>query len=257
MRLLFIRHGEPDYEHDSLTEKGDREAKLLAEMMAKENIDDIYVSPLGRAQRTASFTLEKLGKTAVTCDWLQEFPRMLDVNGSGILEKSYPNTRVKEDGTYEERILWDMLPRYLATEDNYLDNDCWDIAEVSRKVRLRNAYDQVTGELDALLETYGYRRNGHLYSVDKESKKTIAFFCHFGVTALLLSHIWNISPYIAWHSFCTLPTSVTELVTEEREKGIASFRTLRLGDISHLRVGGEEPSFMARFCEVYSDDTRH
>ena len=107
MRLLFIRHGEPDYEHDSLTEKGDREAKLLAEMMAKENIDDIYVSPLGRAQRTASFTLEKLGKEAVTCEWLQEFPRILDVNGSGILEKSYPNTRVKEDGTYEERILWD------------------------------------------------------------------------------------------------------------------------------------------------------
>lgn len=30
MRLIFIRHGEPDYEHDSLTEKGWREAKLLA-----------------------------------------------------------------------------------------------------------------------------------------------------------------------------------------------------------------------------------
>ena len=26
MRLLFIRHGEPDYEKDSLTEKGFREA---------------------------------------------------------------------------------------------------------------------------------------------------------------------------------------------------------------------------------------
>lgn len=30
MRLIFIRHAEPDYEHDSLTEKGWREAKLLA-----------------------------------------------------------------------------------------------------------------------------------------------------------------------------------------------------------------------------------
>ena len=28
MRLIFIRHAEPDYEHDSLTEKGWREAKL-------------------------------------------------------------------------------------------------------------------------------------------------------------------------------------------------------------------------------------
>ena len=30
MKLIFIRHGEPDYEADSLTEKGWREAELLA-----------------------------------------------------------------------------------------------------------------------------------------------------------------------------------------------------------------------------------
>ena len=33
MRLLFIRHGDPDYEHDSLTPKGEREAELLADKM--------------------------------------------------------------------------------------------------------------------------------------------------------------------------------------------------------------------------------
>ena len=31
MRILFIRHGDPDYENDTLTEKGHREAALLAE----------------------------------------------------------------------------------------------------------------------------------------------------------------------------------------------------------------------------------
>ena len=30
MRILLIRHGDPDYEHDTLTEKGRREAELLA-----------------------------------------------------------------------------------------------------------------------------------------------------------------------------------------------------------------------------------
>ena len=35
MRILFIRHGDPDYVNDTLTEKGHREAQLLAEM-AKE-----------------------------------------------------------------------------------------------------------------------------------------------------------------------------------------------------------------------------
>jgi formamidopyrimidine-DNA glycosylase len=36
MRILIIRHGDPDYEHDTLTEKGHREAKLLAEKLVKE-----------------------------------------------------------------------------------------------------------------------------------------------------------------------------------------------------------------------------
>ena len=47
MRLIFIRHGEPDYEHDSLTEKGWREAKLLAARTKDWHVDDFYVSPLG------------------------------------------------------------------------------------------------------------------------------------------------------------------------------------------------------------------
>ena len=36
MRILFIRHGDPDYINDTLTKKGHREAKLLAERAADE-----------------------------------------------------------------------------------------------------------------------------------------------------------------------------------------------------------------------------
>ena len=58
------------------------------------------------------------------------------------------------------------------------------------------------------------------------------------------------------HSLALLPTSFTEVITEERQKGIAYFRTLHVGDTSHLRMGGEDPSFACRFCEVYSDESR-
>ena len=34
MRFLIIRHGDPDYEKDSLTEKGWREAALLADRLS-------------------------------------------------------------------------------------------------------------------------------------------------------------------------------------------------------------------------------
>ena len=32
MRIIFVRHGDPDYEHDTLTEKGHREAALLGKL---------------------------------------------------------------------------------------------------------------------------------------------------------------------------------------------------------------------------------
>ena len=74
MKLIFIRHGEPDYTIDSLTEKGWKEAEILSNRMVKTKMDYIYVSPLGRAKDTAKPTLEKLGRRAIELPWLQEFP---------------------------------------------------------------------------------------------------------------------------------------------------------------------------------------
>ena len=54
MKILLIRHGDPDYEHDTLTEQGWREAELLAQRMKTIPVDGFYLSPLGRAQATAS-----------------------------------------------------------------------------------------------------------------------------------------------------------------------------------------------------------
>ena len=73
-----------------------------------------------------------------------------------------------------------------------------------------------------------------------------------------MSHLWNVSPFVLWHSFVLAPTSVTEIHTEEREKGVASFRAARIGDQSHLYRGGEKPSFAARFCETFgNEEQRH
>ena len=65
MKLLIIRHGDPDYTADSLTEKGHREAELLSERIAPMDITAYYVSPLGRAQATAEYTLKKCNRNAL------------------------------------------------------------------------------------------------------------------------------------------------------------------------------------------------
>ena len=74
MKLLLIRHGDPDYEIDSLTEKGHREAQLLAEKMQHVPVKAFYVSPLGRARATIDYTLKKTGREATILDWMEEFP---------------------------------------------------------------------------------------------------------------------------------------------------------------------------------------
>ena len=75
MKLLIIRHGEPDYKHDSITEKGRREAEFLSEWLSKQNSENTYyyVSPYGRAGETATVALSKTGRTAETLPWLREF----------------------------------------------------------------------------------------------------------------------------------------------------------------------------------------
>jgi broad specificity phosphatase PhoE len=45
MGNLRIRHGDPVYAIDGLTEKGSREVALLAKKLSKERIDKIYSPP--------------------------------------------------------------------------------------------------------------------------------------------------------------------------------------------------------------------
>lgn len=257
MRILFIRHGDPDYIHDTVTEKGKREAKLLAELAPALQMGDCYVSPLGRARDTAAFSLEKLGKKAKTMDWLQEFPVQVDLNLSDELVRAYPEAK-KVEGRYLPRIAWDMVPSYWTEHPEYMDPAGWRYSEAARCSNLVSLYDETVKAFDDLLAMYGCVRERAHYRIEKETTETITLFCHFGISCVLLSHLWNVSPFILWHSLVMAPSSVTEVVTEEREAGVAYFRAKRVGDVSHLYLGGEEPSFAARFCEVYSNwEQRH
>lgn len=256
MRLLFIRHGDPDYVHDTLTEKGHREAALLAERAEALQLGKCFVSPLGRAQATAGYSMKKLGRTAKTLGWLQEFPARIDLNRAPQLLDAFPNAR-KEDGKYASHIVWDIMPSYWGEFSDCMDPARWRECEISRNSDTVEIYDYVTGEFDKLLMEHGYIRDGRCYKVEKESTETLTFFCHFGITCVFLAHLWGISPFLLWHSLALAPTSVTEIVTEERQQGIACFRGLKIGDVSHLVLGSEPVSTAARFCEVYSGPGLH
>lgn len=244
MRILIIRHGDPDYKNDSLTPDGMIEAEYLAETLASESIDEIFVSPLGRAQKTAEFTLSKKKMQGTTLPWLREFSYPIAV----------PDGARAADG---HSIFWDFYPSFYDKEPRLFDFDHWQEVDFVKNSDLPYYYRMVTEGIDGILSKYGYERNGLSYRATDPNKKTIALFCHFGVESIILSHLCNIAPFAILQQFCGLPTSVTTLVTEERQEGIAHFRCLCFGSTEHLYLHGRKPSFAARYCETFDSPERH
>ncbi len=240
MRLLIIRHADPDYEKDNLTPTGKQEARMLAEFLETWKIRDFYVSPLGRTMATAEPTLERMHRKGTECQWLKEFSipiRRPDVNG-------------------KSRIPWDWLPQDWLEDPRLLSVDQWRENERMKEAFVGEAYDAVTDQFDALLETYGYKRNGRVYQVIRSNTDTIVLFCHLGVGCVLMSHLMNCSPMVLWHGTALAPSSVSVFHTEERRPGTAVFRAASIGETAHLYARGAKPSFAARFCEVYGNGDR-
>ncbi len=235
MKIIFIRHAEPNYELDTLTEKGWREAELLSERVKKWDVKDFYCSPLGRAQDTASLSLKKMNRTATTYEWLKEF--------------YYP---VHDPVTNRFSTPWDFMPEFFTYEETLYDRKKWYTADVFKENKeLIPAYKEVCQKFDELLAGYGYVRQDDYYEVKQHSDDTIVIFCHLGVSMLIMGYLCGISPSILWQSFFMAPSSVTVLCSEERIMPKAFFRCQVLGDTTHLHDGGEPISQAGYFTEPF------
>lgn len=237
MQLIFVRHADPNYALDSITKQGKKEAKLLSDMLIKEEADFFYCSPMGRAKKTGMHTMKRLDKKFTVLPWLREF-------------------QVKNSKTGTVSNCWDKLPSLWAENEKHYTNE-WYTTNLFENLNVEEEYKKVCSGIDEILALHGYVRNGKIYKVENSNHLKIIFFCHFGVECVILSHLLGISPMPLWHNFVALPSSVTRVITEEREEGIASFRLCCFGDTSHLYCKNVKPSFAARFCECYCDKTRH
>lgn len=235
MKLIFIRHGDPDYVHDTLTEKGHREAEILSKRVAKWDIKQIFCSPLGRAQATCAYSLKETGRDCITYDWLQEF-----------------YYKVKDQQSGEERIAWDLLPSYFAPHDGLHDKDKWTDTDIMSSGNISARASEVYEGFDNLLAEYGYKRNSQgFYDVVEHNDDNLVFFCHFGVTALIVGYLIGVAAPCLWQGMIMQPTALTVVGSEEVVPGQASFRVQTFSDCRHLVEAGEPMSQSGYFTELF------
>lgn len=240
MKLIIIRHGEPDNPNQTLTEKGFEEVRALGEFYRDMKFDYAYTSPLARAKLTAEAVLKPMGKEAEVLPWLEEF-----------------SAEIVHPHQTEKTIPWDFSPSYFTSQNEFYENDRYLNHPLLQSGHVRELYEQTVSAFDDFMKCHGYKREGKYYRAVRANRDVVVLFCHFGMMAILMSRLMNIPYVLITQHFICPPTGVTVLYSEEREKGIAQFRCQSYGDISHLNAAHIEPSFHGRFCEIFDSDERH
>ena len=176
MRIVLIRHGDPNYEKDCLTELGHKQVKVAAQRLLKEGIEEIYCSPLGRARQTAQAFSEASGISEIKIlDFIQE----IRFGREGALYDNKWNPWLGANALVHEGkdVQSESWREYPVFKDNFATIDA----------------DKIAVETDKCLEKLGYKREGKYYrnTSKTDNEKTIAVFCHGGSSAAFMARVLN------------------------------------------------------------------
>ncbi len=221
MRLLIIRHADPDYGNNTITPAGHREAEALAHRLAGCGLARIYSSPLGRAQDTAGYTAERTGLQVETEPWLEELHELR-----------------MDEGPAPGYMAWDLHGHLIRKDPpRAVDGTLWQAPGLSNP-QFQQEVERVGCDSDRFLEALGYHREGGRYRVLESSREQIAVFCHNGLALTWLAHLLALPVLLMWSGFWLSPSSVTTVLFDERNHDWATPRCLGVGDVSHLYAAG-------------------
>ena len=231
MLLYIVRHGDPIYETDSLTERGRRQAEAVGKRIFDAKIDRIFSSPMGRAKETADPACRLLGIEKEIEDWAHEIgdERLTPFPDGKMKSISLvQNTYYRENGNID-----------LTYENAY---DCPGIKETDMKSAVK--YIEESGR--AFLERLGYREENGVYRILKPNEERVALFCHSAFARAWISTLLHIPLHIMWASFDYTHTGVTVLEFKNNENGVTAPKCLVYSDVSHLYASGEDTSYNNR-----------
>jgi len=225
MLLYIVRHGDPDYKNDCLTEIGKVQAEAVAKRMQASKIDVIYSSPMGRAIETAEPTCRLMGLPYHIEEWTHEVQeeRMT----------TYPDGK-KKSITY--------LQNTLHRENGEIDIPFERMFESKglRESDMESAFKYIRKNGRDFLERLGYKEENGVYRILRPNEDRVALFCHAVFTRTWLSDLLHIPLHMMWSSFAPTHTGVTIVHFKNNEDGFTAPKVLCFSDMSHLYAEGIE-----------------
>ena len=228
MLLYYVRHGDPIYNPDSLTELGHTQAEALAKRLAILGFDKIYASSSNRARLTAEPTCRALGMEAVILDWCNEGYAWRDLtvtNGNGNKCWAFQ---------HHPTSLLLSKPEIKNLGKNWYDHPFFD------GTNFKAGFKRIEDETDAFMSSLGFLhdRENNCYKVENPPYERVALFAHQGFGLAFLSALCDI-PY---PEFCTRfdigHTGVTVIRIAGAEGEIVMPKILQLSNDSHLYKEG-------------------
>ena len=224
MLLYIVRHGDPIYETDSLTNRGFIQAESVAKKMKAAKIDRVFSSPMGRARLTAEPTCRLLGLECNIEDWAHEITdeHLFTPFPDGIPKSinSVQNTYYRENGLLE------------------LDyNDVYSCPGINQ-ADIRESVKAIEDGGYEFLERLGYKYENGNFKILRENNEKIALFCHAAMTRAWMSILFHIPLHIVAASSSPSHTSITVLEFQNNKNGVTAPKCLCFGDMSHLYADG-------------------
>lgn len=223
MILYIVRHGDPIYETDSLTERGKLQAEAVAKRMADAGINEVYSSPMGRARMTAEPTCRLLGLDCHIEDWAHEIQdERLTPFPDGKLKSVtvVQNTYYRENGNID-------IPYERSCECQGFNTS-----------GMKEAVARIERDGNGFLERLGYREENGVYRILRNNEDRVALFCHAAMGRAWLSSLLHIPVHIMWSSFAYTHTGVTVVEFANNENGFTAPRCRCFSDMSHLFAAG-------------------
>lgn len=222
MIFYYVRHGEPVYSPDSLTQYGEQQAEALAARFALYGLDIIYTSPSRRAFQTAQATCDLLKKQPVVLDWADEG---LAWNDFTILKQDKRRWIFQDEESVEKFSSCDVLKLGKNwARDVYFD-----------KTNVRMGLKRVDTETDLLFLQLGFKHHREKggYEVLQPNKNRVALFAHQGFGIAFLSSLLDI-PYPIFCTRFDMGHSGVTVVYFDESKAFTFPKVLQLSNDSHL-----------------------